>query len=317
MNIAISISENYIPYSYIMLTSLCENNRIEPLNVYILHGGIAANSLQAFNRLTNAYNCSIYFLEINKSVFGDKLPRTNEWTIEIYYRFTLPELLPPEIDKILYLDVDTIILDDLSKLYHMDLKGKSVGACKDMGVLYGSGELSEQQSALFSPLLKNKDYSYFNSGVLLMDIAKMRKEKRSVSFFVNVGEKIADYIAGDQDIFNYVFHNDVVYADEEKYNIFGRTVYNMGRGYEWVKEHGVIVHFVGRKPWQHEALRYNTEKLFWEYAKKTPYYTYLLESLLMKELESGFMETTFKNMERENNEIRNLLTKCMNIMNQI
>ena len=64
----------------------------------------------------------------------------------------------------------------------MDLKGKSIGACKDMGVLYGSGELSEQQSALFTTLLENKDYSYFNSGVLLMDIAKMRGEKRSISF---------------------------------------------------------------------------------------------------------------------------------------
>lgn len=93
--------------------------------------------------------------------------------------------------------------------------------------------------------------------------------------------------------------------------------YNMGRGYVWVREHGAIVHYTGRKLWQHEAVRYDTEKLFWEYAKLTPYYTTLLEQIVMGELETGFIEQTICRMEQEKTQLQDALQKCMAVLNQL
>ncbi|MCM1387192.1 MAG: glycosyltransferase family 8 protein [Bacillus sp. (in: Bacteria)] len=320
MNIAVSINEKYVPYAYVTLTSLFENNSGGHINVYVLYGEKENNILHVFDRLAEKYGQNIYYLEVDKEVFGDKLPRNDKWTVEIYYRLALPELLPNDIDRILYLDVDIIVLGSLKELYDMDLQGKTIGACKDMGVLYGSGPLSAKQEELLEAFMKDggeKRYAYFNSGVLLMDIAKMRRENRNAAFFVEVGEQFADNINGDQDILNYVYHDDVVYADTERYNLFARTLYNMGRDYKWVKEHGVIVHFVGRKPWHYEAVRYNTEKLFWDYAKKTPYYTELLEQVLLGEVESGFMDSVIRRLEEEKAQLADTLQKCMDVLKNL
>lgn len=317
MNIAVSINEKYIPYAYVTLTSIFENNRGESICIYILHGNINSDALCVFDKLAEQYHQNILYLKVDQTVFGNMLPHNKEWTMEIYHRLALPELLPPRTDRILYLDVDIIVMDSLSELYRMDLQGKSVGACKDMGVLSGTGPLSEKQARLLTPFMEDGTYFYFNSGVLLMDIDKMRREEKNTAFFVKTGELIADNIYGDQDILNYVFHHDVAYADAERYNIFARISYNMGRDYDWVKEHGTIVHFAGRKPWQHEAIRYNTEKLFWEYAKMTPYYTELLERIIMDELESGFMEQTIKKLEEEKAQLNDTLQKCMGLLEKL
>lgn len=317
MNIAVSINEKYIPYAYVTLTSLFENNSKEHIDVYVLYGKKEDNVLHVFDGLAEKYGQNIYYLEMDQSIFGDKLPRNDAWTVEIYYRLALPEMLPDTIGRILYLDVDIIVIDSLRELYNMDLQGKSIGACKDMGVLYGCGPLSSKQEELFGIIMKDGEYAYFNSGVLLMDIAKMRRERRSAASFVEVGERFADYINGDQDILNYVYHDDVVYADTEQYNLFARALYNMGRDYKWVKEHGAIVHFVGRKPWHHEAVRYNTEKLFWEYAKRTPYYTELLEQVVIGEVESGFIDSALKRLEQEKAELVETLRKCMGVLQNL
>lgn len=317
MNIAISINEKYVPYAYVTLTSLFENNSSQHINVYVLYGSKEGNILHIFDELARKYGQNIFYLEVAQTVFGDKLPRNAQWTVEIYFRLALPELLPAEIDRILYLDVDIIVTDSLEELYYMELQGKSIGACKDMGVLYGSGPLSKGQKELFEPFMEKGEYAYFNSGVLLMDIAKMRREGRNADFFVKVGERFANQINGDQDILNYVYHDDVVYADTERYNLFARALYNMGRDYQWVKEHGAIVHFVGRKPWHHEAVRYNTEKLFWDYAQKTPYYTELLEQVVIGEVESGFIDSTIRRLEQEKAELADMLQKCMGILKNL
>lgn len=315
MNIAVSINEKYIPYAYVTITSLFENNKGEHINVYVLYGQKENKVAHAFDELAEKYGQNIYYLAMNRTVFGDKLPCNDMWTVEIYYRLALPEVLPDEVDRILYLDVDIIVIDSLKELYNMDLQGKSIGACKDMGVLYGTGPLSRKQEELFAPFME--EGGYFNSGVLLMDIGKMRREQRSAASFVEIGERFADYINGDQDILNYVYHDDVAYVDTERYNLFARTLYNMGQDYKWVKEHGTLVHFVGRKPWHHEAVRYNTEKLFWDYAQKTPYYTELLEQVVIGEVESGFIDSVIKRLEQEKAELTDALQKCMSVLKNL
>lgn len=317
MNIAISINEKYIPYAYVMLTSLFENNQGEHIYVYILYGEKEDKILHIFNDLAEKYSQNLFYLKVDCTAFADKLPHNEEWTVEIYYRLALPEILPDETDRILYLDVDTIVMKNLNELYSMDLHGKSLGACKDMGVYYGTGSLSPKQAELFDVIMGDGKHSYFNSGVLIMDIAKMRREGKNTAFFVKVGEAIADHIYSDQDILNYVYYDDVVYADAEKYNIFARMSYNMGHDYQWVKEHGTIIHFVGRKPWQYEAIRYNTEKLFWDYAKMTPYYTELLEQVVIGEVESGFVDSTIKRLEKEKLQLNDVVQKCMEVLKKM
>ena len=177
------------------------------------------------------------------------------------------------------------------------------------------GGLMQKQYELFQEHMKQENFQYFNAGILLMNLDKMR-ENVNLEFFVQMGLKL-NIGAQDQDLLNYVYHGDVRYLDEKKYNLFAKLAFNEGLDYDWVKENTSIIHFAGRKPWQHEALHFNTEKFWWQYAKLTPFYIQLLEDVVLNEVDSGFMNDTIEKLNQEKLELSMTLEKCMEILKKL
>jgi len=313
MNIAIAVNEKFIKYACVMLTSVFENHRDRELQVFVLYGQAGEEELEHFRDLASRYNQTIHLVKMKKEWFPEELPHTKEWPLEVYYRLALPDILPEDIERILYLDVDVIVKDSIWDFYNTDFQGKSLCVCPDMSVL--DGGLMQKQYDLFKEYMRQIDFKYFNAGILLMNIKKMR-ENVSLDFFVQMGLKL-NIGAQDQDLLNYVFYKDVRYLEETKYNLFAKIAYNQGLGYDWVKENTSIIHFAGRKPWQHEALHFNTEKFWWQYAKLTPFYTQLLEDFVWNEVDSGFMNDTVEKLNREKLELSTALEKCMDLLKRI
>ena len=313
MNIAIAVNEKFVKYACVMLTSVFENHKDKEVQVFVLYGQVADEELQHFHNLGSKYNQKIHLVKMEKKWFPEELPHTEEWPLEVYYRLALTDILPKEIDRILYLDVDVIVKDSIWEFYNTDFQGKSLCVCPDMSAL--SGGMSYAQRELFNEYMKEKEFQYFNSGVLLMNIGKIR-ENVSLDYFICTALQVNIAVA-DQDLLNYVFHGDVLYLDENKYNLFAKLAYNAGYGYDWVKENTSIIHFAGRKPWQHEALHFNTEKFWWKYAKLTPFYTQLLEDIVLNEVESGFMNDTIEQLNREKMELSMTLEKCMDLLKRM
>ena len=120
INAAIALNRNVLYPAYVMIRSLVRNNNSYPIYLYVLHSELNAEDFKflqdALMRGASAENY-IEFIKIDSSKVSG-LPCTQTWSLEMYYRLMLPELLGDKIDRILYLDVD-IIVDNIC-IYYSD-----------------------------------------------------------------------------------------------------------------------------------------------------------------------------------------------------
>lgn len=315
MNVAIAINAKYVRYAYVMLASLFFNNTDSDIHVYILHGESLGSGSKILEELAEKYGQKISFIQINTDLLLEKLPLNGpNWTIEVYYRLMLADILPEDVDRILYLDVDMIVNASLDELYRTDFEDKLFCACVDPSAKNG---MTSVQNQLFSELSKLDGFAYFNAGMMLWNIEKLRG-KVGFQEYMQLAEKLQYQIAAqDQDLLNYMHWNQVKLVDEERYDLFARLAYNEGKGYDWVRENVTIVHFAGHKPWQAEALRYSTEQLWWDYAKMTPFYLEMLEELITASIQTNFVDNYVKDLLNENNQLRENLNQCMEIFKKM
>lgn len=312
MNISIAVNDRYIKYACVMLTSLFENHKDRTIHVYVLYSSLSEQSIQILNHLGNQYNQKIFAMKIDAGKFPEHLPHNNEWTMEVYYRLALADILPTEISRVLYLDVDTIIIGPIWDLYASDFAGKSLCACPDMSAADG---LPDKQHQLFQDFINRPDFQYFNSGVLLMNLEKIRQHY-SLERFLDIATTLP-LVSPDQDLLNYLFCGDVIYKNELEFNLFAKLAYCKGHNYQWVKEHTLVIHYAGRKPWSYEALHYNIERFWWDYAKKTPFYTEFLEDIVLNEVDSCYMDLLVRDMESKNKALSSVLGKCYKIIEKL
>ena len=99
-----------------------------------------------------------------------------------------------------------------------------------------------------------------------------------------------------------------------RYNLPVRTAYNAGFDETWAREHTAVWHYAGPKPWRHKEVRYPLERLWWDYAKKTPYYTELLEEMVLPEIDTGYMDGLFRQLKQENEQLKAVVDQCMKLL---
>lgn len=265
INICTAVNSKYARYLYVMLFSLFESNEDE-IDVYILQADLAECEKHYLNELACQYHNKIFFVDIDVNEFADELPKDEHFSIETYFRLMMPELLN-QIDRVLYLDVDIIIQGSLSGLYDMDLDGSIMAVCQDMLVEY----LDEGYQRRFK---RYGHIPYFNAGVVLYDLSKMR-EKYTFSDFMDAAKQLNfDLPYVDQDILNFLFYDQVKWIDRNKYNYMPAS----DKG-ECLKNNSftpAIVHFAGINPWVAKKDP-SISHLWWKYAKKTKWYVELLE----------------------------------------
>lgn len=159
---------------------------------------------------------------------------------------------------------------------------------------------------------------YFCSGVLLMNLKDLR---RTYTFdkYMEIFEEIRDKVVlPDQDLLNYTHYKNVKFVDENKYGLFTQTAHENGMTYQEAKENVSILHFTGQaKPWTVNLVRYDIEKIWWEYAKAAPFYYELLEDVFYNIMESTFTEKKFQELAAQNEELKEMLLKFQNIVEQL
>ena len=280
MNIAISLNQNYFRYTYVMLYSLLSNNQDSKIYLYVLHHDLTENALKAFATLLAKYEGVLVEEKIERSLFPDVLTVNRQWTIETYFRLALLDLLPEEVDRVLYIDVDTIVNQNLRELYETDFKDNMFVACMEKEVEKPADNCRWE---LFAPIFED-GYHYFNAGVMLWNVQALRGTY-DLDYYLEVAKKMNyQFVAPDQDILNYVHHAQVKFADTQKYNLFARIASNRGMTYEDVKKSTSIIHYAGTKPWNADNVHFDIEMIWWDYAKQTPYYGELCEDFVKKEM---------------------------------
>ena len=265
--IVFATDDNYVPLLSVALRSILDNASKNYLyKIYILNTELSEENIEKIN----AFNCNkmqieyVNVAERMEKINKDKIHLRDYYTKAIYYRIFIPDLFP-QYDKILYVDCDVVLLEDISKLYNQSLDDNIFIAVHEetMTVMDVFGNYSEK-------FLGVKRENYFNSGLLLINVKKYIEEKIEERFIAFM-HKYKFEVAPDQDYLNFLCKDKVKYVD------VGWNKTPFSEDINPFDENRVkLVHYkLNFKPWLYYGIRY--EDYFWKYAKRTPYYKKLLE----------------------------------------
>lgn len=165
MNIVYTFDDNYVDISGVSIYSLLSSNKDEKsISIYIIDGGIQEKNRNMLCEIVSKFNRELMFIKAPNpdEYYGISLDVAN-WCKANYIRIYLEKLFPEDIDRLLYIDSDTLILENLGDLYHMDMEGKPIAAA------YDCSPLPKYQLGL-----KVQD-KYFSDGIMLLDIKKLRE----------------------------------------------------------------------------------------------------------------------------------------------
>ncbi|HEP1799179.1 TPA: SP_1767 family glycosyltransferase [Streptococcus suis] len=195
IDIAFSVNNRYAQYLGATILSILTHHPKEEVRVHILYKEIAQSILQDLDSLAQQTpNLELHFHLLEDQQFSAIPIRTEQFPIESFSRFLLPELLI-DLERILYLDVDILVHGNLMELFQTDLEEYELGAIVEADIFkYYQWYLD---SLGFGP-----NDAYFSSGVLLMDLDKMRQNGTTNQLIAMALEKAQDYNFPDQDILN-------------------------------------------------------------------------------------------------------------------
>ena len=283
--ISMSLDDNYVYPTIVSITSLMLNsNSIYKYIFYIMHpSNLSKKNLLILKSLEKKYKnkCSIQLINMHEKY---NISILNFINTPAYYRLLLPDLLP-NVDKIIWLDGDTLIFNDLKEMYDINIDG-----------YYYKGFLDDNPSLADSFTLEN-DHCIC-SGVMLMNLNEIRKNNmtnKTIQFMVKNEEKLSKQRYRDQIVINVMYYHKIGILPA-KFGIFNYdnssllsslvNIYRYKYKYsiEELKDayyNPIILHYVF-KPWSKRKEFVNRRELWWEYAKKTEYYNEIFEKLYPK-----------------------------------
>lgn len=252
IHICLSTDDNYVKYALTVMHSIMKNKAWDDEPIF--HLLYSELNEENFEKLKSIDNLILH--EIDNSIFSSHFNNgvCKGVTIPTLYRLKLPSLLP-DVKRVLYLDCDVIVLKSLSDFYNTTLdKNQYAAVVQDFGSLGHLKRLGLDSS---------EGNFYFNAGVCLFNLEKMRED--------NIEQKMFDFLYknwehldfSDQDVLNSVLFKNVKKMDG-RYNFLTPNVYFAN------DKDATIVHFAGIKPWKIGF--YNKyREMFWHYLNETGY----------------------------------------------
>lgn len=225
MNVLYTCDNNYVWLMGISTISLFENNKeLHDIVVYLLgenisleNKGLLRSIAKKYNRKINVINVPV--LHIPQSLISARWPQS------AFTRLYSGLLLPENVEKVLYMDCDTIISGQLTELETYEFDGKHI--------FYGI------KDCIGSSYKKNigldGNDAYINAGVLLMDLKCLRKVdmNRIIEDYMVLYGKMINY--ADQDLLNGMFNKKITYLNP-KYNVMTIAVVHTYREIQMLRK---------------------------------------------------------------------------------
>lgn len=246
INILVTLDENYVPYLNIMLSSMLHSNRDCFFDVYLLHSAIPEDKVLRTKEILGESGKLIMVKA--KDIGLGNAPTTSRYPEEIYYRIFAAKYLPDTVDKVLYLDPDIIVNGSLRPLYNIPLDEYYFAAASHTGpFLRKFNELR---------LDMDEESPYINSGVMLMNLKRLREEQNYEDVFDFIEKRKSFLMLPDQDIISSLYGSKILALDTFRYNMTERLYlqhapFEKDFDIDWVRKNSVIIHYCGRnKPWK-------------------------------------------------------------------
>lgn len=284
MNIVLAANDGYMEHLAVTLVSILVNaNKSDSFKFYILSNDITERSKENLLRLKFFKNFEIEFLKIPEEDFA-MLPENFHLKKQAYYRLKIPKLISEE--KALYLDCDIIVRKSLAELYSKDISNVYAAVIED--IKFGKSTNNTEMLELHN--ISN----YFNSGVMLLNLDKLRQEsvmESCLDFCIKNPEKL---FYCDQDALNCVMDKFCLFLEPKfnfQYQPYHKPIKEL---YKNCKKDIVLTHFVSdQKPWDLKpTLKFGLE--YYHYAILTPWKYKAAKNFLrlnLKTLKNNFLKT--------------------------
>lgn len=266
INVCLAADENYAMQAGVSICSILENNKNDSFTFYLLADDYSEDTKARINKIECQYKTKVIIIDVtsklrqlsNTELYVKDAIHKNGLITFMYARLFIASLLPETVDRVIYIDCDTIVRKSIKTLYDYDIHGV-MGAVIDLYPVNYNKVIGFEDEDL-----------YFNSGVLLIDLKKWREK--------DIENQILNYISTlthtlymhDQDILNIVLKGEIdtiplefnmmyitrAYSPSEVLWFTGKnetTYYSLEQQKE-AKEKEVIVHYAGDyfgKPWDY------------------------------------------------------------------
>ncbi len=248
MNILVTIDSNYVFPLCIMLRSLIDTNKNHPVELYVAHSSLTDFDKSTINSELENTLVTAHYITLNDSLF-ENAPTKKRISKETYYRLFAPIYLPSSVERILYIDPDTIILNSLNQFYSSDFEGNLIIGAKHFDGLI---DLWNRRR-----LFMKRSKKYINAGIMLLNIAQMRKRFTTGRVYEVIRKYSRILFLADQDAINIIYDGKIKTATEFKINLDERTFSHilkkctLDEAMDFVKANTLIVHYNGKyKPWK-------------------------------------------------------------------
>jgi len=265
MHILFSCNSHYVMPLSVCLTSLLEHNTKNDIHVYLLHSDVTEAQQKIIKNLVEKYHQKISIIHVNDTYFAEA--PALRWSKETYYRLLLGELLPENLDRLLYLDVDIIIQKPLEELYWMSLDKNMIAALPEHG---------NDTVAFRTRLGLDPDGTYYQAGVLLFDVPKVKTILNYNTAMQTIRLLGKNLIAVDQDVLNVMFDGKITPINT-KFNNCEITRFNDSNWQRFCNhvdtkefKETYIFHYASSKPWNNLFFG-SCENLWYQYLKQSPY----------------------------------------------
>jgi lipopolysaccharide biosynthesis glycosyltransferase len=271
IEIAIAGDSNYIVPLTVLLKSIFINNADLHITVSFLYlvYAISDEELQQTEQFIAEHGHRMRRIAIREEQLRE-VPESRH-SKSAFLRLALPDMLPGHVDKILYLDGDMVVDGSIRPLYNLDISNVYIAGAKDLTGVFGK----EHCRKIGLP----DDYAYFNSGVVLMNIKRIREENLQERFFEFTARYMSVIRSPDQDVLNATLYKAVSYIPPV-YNYNFWTEKDMAlrlftkEEIEAALHHPAIIHYIGPvKPWHYKSI-HPRKALWWHYLRQTPYKDY-------------------------------------------
>lgn len=210
LNVAYSTDENYAKHACVSMVSLFEHNKnFDIIHVYIIDNNITIETKKKFLDIAKKYNRDIEFISFDILYKG--LALNDKYPASAYARLSLSRI--SEINKILYLDCDTIINYSLEELWNINIDSYLIAGVHDNPKKY-----------MVSIIGMNENHKYINSGVLLINLEEWRKIKIENNFIDFIKKYKGEIPHEDQGVINGVC-KDRILIIEPKFNMMPQMIY--------------------------------------------------------------------------------------------
>lgn len=276
INVMYQFDNKYAPFAGISLFSLLENNKNHFINIFFASMDVSVENIKKIEEMCKKYHTVTYWIDTMQAQQNIEELSLGKWngSYAAWLKVFLINDIPEDVKRILYLDCDTLVEDDLEELFFMDLEGKPVAAVYDC--------LGESQCVRIGC------ERYYNAGVTLYDLDGIRKSNTSGQMFSHLQENKHRYALNDQDFLNDYFREKIVtlplrynmqgflcmYKADNYLKVYQSDYFYSKDEIEEAKKNPCIIHFFrifGDYPWEkgnihacRERYRYWKENSLWK-----------------------------------------------------